>query len=52
MDTTQLATKLHIPLPSQLLVLRPRLTAALSKVLTSSLTLVSAPAGYGKSTLR
>lgn len=51
MDDTTLATKLHIPPPCQLLVLRPRLTAALSKALTSSLTLVSAPAGYGKSTL-
>ncbi len=51
MDATSLTTKLHTPSPSQLLVLRPRLTAALSKALTSSLTLVSAPAGYGKSTL-
>ena len=51
MDITSLTTKLHTPSPSQLLVLRPRLTAALSKALTSSLTLVSAPAGYGKSTL-
>ena len=51
MDNTLLATKLHIPPPCQILVLRPRLTAALSKALTSSLTLVSAPAGYGKTTL-
>ena len=51
MDNTPLTTKLHIPPPCQLLVLRPRLTAALSKALTSSLTLVSAPAGYGKTTL-
>jgi LuxR family maltose regulon positive regulatory protein len=51
MDSTSLTTKLHTPSPSQLLVLRPRLIAALSKALTSNLTLVSAPAGYGKSTL-
>jgi LuxR family maltose regulon positive regulatory protein len=51
MDNTLLATKLHIPPPCQILVLRPRLTATLSKALTSSLTLVSAPAGYGKTTL-
>ncbi len=50
-DNTLLATKLHVPLPCQTLVLRPRLTAALSKSLTTGLTLVSAPAGYGKTTL-
>jgi len=37
MDNTLLATKLHIPPPCQILVLRPRLTATLSKALTSSL---------------
>jgi LuxR family maltose regulon positive regulatory protein len=51
MDNTLLATKLHIPPPCQILVDRPRLTATLSKALTNSLTLVSAPAGYGKTTL-
>jgi LuxR family maltose regulon positive regulatory protein len=51
MDNTLLAPKLYTPPPCQILVLRPRLTAALSKALTSSLTLVSAPAGYGKTTL-
>ncbi len=51
MDNTLLATKLHVPPPCQILVHRPRLTTELSKTLTSSLTLVSAPAGYGKSTL-
>ena len=51
MDNTLLGTKLHVPPPCQILVLRPRLTAVLSKTLTRSLTLVSAPAGYGKSTL-
>jgi LuxR family maltose regulon positive regulatory protein len=51
MDNILLATKLYIPPPCQILVFRPRLTAALSKALTSKLTLVSAPAGYGKTTL-
>lgn len=51
MDDIMLATKLYIPPPCQNLVLRPRLTATLSQALTSSLTLVSAPAGYGKTTL-
>ena len=50
-DATLLITKLHVPPPCQILVRRPRLTVALSKALTSSLTLVSAPAGYGKTTL-
>ena len=50
-DATLLITKLHVPPPCQILVPRPRLASALSKALTSSLTLVSAPAGYGKTTL-
>jgi LuxR family transcriptional regulator, maltose regulon positive regulatory protein len=49
---TMLTTKLHVPPPpAQILVPRPRLSLALSKALLSSLTLVSAPAGYGKTTL-
>ena len=51
MHTTLLTTKLHVPLPCQTLVPRPRLTTILSKALTRRLTLVSAPAGYGKTTL-
>jgi ATP/maltotriose-dependent transcriptional regulator MalT len=51
MDDHLLATKLYIPPPCQILVLRPRLIEALSISQTSSLTLVSAPAGYGKTTL-
>src|SRR5512135_223015 len=51
MDATLLTVKLYVPPPRPALVLRPRLTAALSKALTHSLTLVSAPAGYGKTTL-
>ena len=50
-DKTLLITKLSIPPPCQILVPRPRLTNALSKALISALTLVSAPAGYGKTTL-
>jgi LuxR family maltose regulon positive regulatory protein len=51
MDSTLLATKLYIPPPCPILVFRPRLAATLSKAMTSRLTLVSAPAGYGKTTL-
>ena len=51
MDKTLLTTKLYVPPPCQILVPRPRLTIVLSKALTSSLMLVSAPAGYGKTTL-
>lgn len=51
MDATLLTTKLYIPPPGQTLVPRPRLSTVLSKVLTHGLTLVSAPAGYGKTTL-
>jgi LuxR family maltose regulon positive regulatory protein len=51
MYTTLLATKLYVPPTGQIQVLRPRLLAALSQALTRRLTLVSAPAGYGKTTL-
>ena len=46
-----LTTKLHIPQPKVDLVPRPRLYEHLDKGLTRKLTLVSAPAGFGKSTL-
>ena len=51
MDSTLLATKLYVPPPCSTLVERPRLTADLSIALTRRLTLISAPAGYGKTTL-
>ena len=51
MDATILATKLYAPPPGSTLVERPRLAADLAKALTRRLTLVSAPAGYGKTTL-
>jgi len=51
MTSTLLHTKLYAPPPCPTLVERPRLTVDLSKALTRRLTLVSAPAGYGKTTL-
>ena len=51
MDNTLLATKLHLPPPSQILVNRHRLTETLTKNPRCNLTLVCAPAGYGKTTL-
>jgi ATP/maltotriose-dependent transcriptional regulator MalT len=51
MQADLLTIKLYAPPPRPTLVPRPRLTAALSKALAHSLTLVSAPAGYGKTTL-
>jgi LuxR family maltose regulon positive regulatory protein len=46
-----LATKLYIPAPRPNRVPRPRLTARLEAGAEGPLTLVSAPAGFGKSTL-
>lgn len=46
-----LATKFFIPVSSQPLVARTRLTTLLNEGLHRRLTLVSAPAGFGKSTL-
>lgn len=46
-----LETKLYIPKPRTRLVLRPRLSERLSRGAESKLTLVSAPAGFGKTTL-
>lgn len=48
---TLLQTKLHIPLPRPGLVTRPRLLTGLNRALTGRLTLVCAPAGFGKTTL-
>jgi LuxR family maltose regulon positive regulatory protein len=52
-STSILATKLYIPPSRSNVVLRPRLIEWLNAGLTggSRLTLISAPAGYGKSTL-
>jgi LuxR family maltose regulon positive regulatory protein len=46
-----LATKLYIPAPRPDRVPRPRLTARLEAGAAGPLTLISAPAGFGKSTL-
>jgi LuxR family maltose regulon positive regulatory protein len=46
-----LETKLHVPRRRRGLVARPRLTELLSRESESKLTVVSAPAGFGKTTL-
>jgi LuxR family maltose regulon positive regulatory protein len=46
-----LSTKLYVPPPRAQLVPRPRLLARLDAGLSGKLTLLSAPAGYGKTTL-
>src|SRR6266508_5514188 len=46
-----LATKLYIPPPRPKVVLRPRLIERLDEGLYRKLTLISAPAGFGKTTL-
>src|SRR5437588_2331160 len=50
-DQTLLATKLFIPRPAPTLVARPRLIARLKAGTRRALTLVTAPAGWGKTTL-
>lgn len=51
MPDTLLSTKLYIPQPHRELVHRSRLMERLDAGLRGKLTLVSAPAGYGKTTL-
>ena len=51
MDTPLFQTKLYIPQPRPELIPRPRLLEQLNKGLTCKLTLISAPAGFGKTTL-
>jgi LuxR family transcriptional regulator, maltose regulon positive regulatory protein len=51
MASPLLATKLHVPRRQRDLVARPRLSERLSRGAESALTLVSAPAGFGKTTL-
>ena len=46
-----LRTKLYIPPPQPGLVHRPRLTLLINDGLNRKLTLISAPAGFGKTTL-
>lgn len=51
MATPILATKLYIPPPPPRAVVRPRLVERLNEGLHRKLTLISAPAGFGKTTL-
>jgi LuxR family maltose regulon positive regulatory protein len=51
MPNTLLSTKLYIPHPKRELVHRPRLIERLHTGMARKLTLISAPAGYGKTTL-
>jgi ATP/maltotriose-dependent transcriptional regulator MalT len=50
-ESTLLSTKLFVPPVRAGLVTRPRLIEKLKAVLTNKLTLVSAPAGFGKTTV-
>src|SRR6266480_2104492 len=51
MSTLILSTKLYIPPPPTRAVLRPRLIERLNEGLHRKLTLIAAPAGFGKTTL-
>ena len=51
MQTSLLTTKLYFPPTRQRLVSRPRLVERLETGLRGPLTLISAPAGFGKTTL-
>jgi LuxR family maltose regulon positive regulatory protein len=51
MSTPTLVTKLYIPPPQPKVVLRPRLIERLDEGLYRKLILISAPAGFGKTTL-
>jgi LuxR family maltose regulon positive regulatory protein len=52
MSSPLLTTKLYIPPPRPNLVPRPRLIERLNEGLHRKLTLISAPAGFGKTTLQ
>jgi len=51
LESQLLATKFFVPITSGTLISRPRLTALLQESLKQPLTLISAPAGFGKTTL-
>jgi LuxR family maltose regulon positive regulatory protein len=51
MASPLLETKLYVPKPRHGLVARPRLSEFLRRGVASKLTLVSAPAGFGKTTV-
>ena len=50
-DETLLLTKLFIPPPAQTMIARPRLVSQLMEGIRRPLTLITAPAGWGKTTL-
>ena len=50
-DATVLATKLYAPRSRRGLVARPRITERMARATESRLTLISAPAGFGKTTV-
>jgi ATP/maltotriose-dependent transcriptional regulator MalT len=50
-STTILSTKLHVPLPRPNTIRRPDLIERLNKGTCRELTLIAAPAGFGKTTL-
>src|SRR5690348_16853839 len=51
MSTQILATKLYIPHPPPTVVSRPRLMERMNEGLQRKLTLIAAPAGFGKTTV-
>src|SRR5579885_3243589 len=51
LENQLLATKFYVPIAPGTLIPRPRLSTLLDKRLKYPLTLVSAPAGFGKTTL-
>src|SRR3954452_22645960 len=51
MSTPILVTKLFVPTPRPKMISRPRLIERLNEGLQCNLTLISAPAGFGKTTL-
>jgi len=51
MPSPRVATKLHLPKPRPDLVARPRLATLLDRGAKAKLTLVSAPTGFGKTSL-
>src|SRR4030066_1912615 len=51
MSMAILATKLYVPPPRLKVVFRPRLIERLNEGMQCKLTLISAPAGFGKTTL-
>jgi LuxR family maltose regulon positive regulatory protein len=51
MSASILATKLYVPPPRVNVIVRPRLTERLNEGLHRKLTLISAPAGFGKTTV-